>query len=74
MSDTSVELLGMVSVVMCGERGVLHRVSDVREWLAKVEEMGIGDDHVLEESLLSLVYTTSQVQGTAYGILVSKAA
>jgi hypothetical protein len=40
----------------------------------KVEEMGIPDDHVLEESLLSLVFTTSQVQGTAYGILVSKAA
>jgi hypothetical protein len=74
MSDTSVELLGMVSVVMCGERGMLHKVSDVREWLAKVEEMGIPDDHVLEESLLSLVFTTSQVQGTAYGILVSKAA
>ena len=74
MSDTSVELLGMVSVVRCGERGVLHKGSDVREWLAKVEEMGIPDDHVLEESLLSLVYTTSQVQGTAYGILVSKAA
>jgi hypothetical protein len=35
MSDTSVELLGMVSVVMCGERGMLHKVSDVREWLAK---------------------------------------
>ena len=74
MSDKSVELLGMVSVVMCGERGMLHKVSDVREWLAKVEEMGIPDDHVLEESLLSLVFTTSQVQGTAYGILVSKAA
>jgi hypothetical protein len=74
MSDTSVELLAMVSVVMCGERGVLHKVSDVREWLRKVEELGIHDDHVLEESLLSLVYTTGEVRGTAYGIMVTKAA
>jgi len=50
----SIETKAFISVLLNPEKVDGATLRDVKDWVAKVESLGFGDDTVVEECLLSL--------------------
>jgi len=57
----NIETKAFVSIVLNPDKIDGATLKDVKEWVAKVESFGYGDDTVVEECLLSLWVESSNV-------------